>query len=99
MSGAVFWHAGARPAAAADGNIFAVSANGDFNVSAGGSDYGDSVLKLAAAPDLTVADYFTPFNQFMLDENDIDLGSSGPVLLPDSAGNAAHPHLLFTAGK
>jgi hypothetical protein len=27
------------------------------------------------------------------------LGSGGPVLLPDEAGSAAHPHLLVGAGK
>src|SRR5258707_4096399 len=30
---------------------------------------------------------------------DNDLGSGGPILLPDSAGSAAHPHLLAGSGK
>jgi hypothetical protein len=29
----------------------------------------------------------------------LDLGSCGALLLPDEAGSAAHPHLLFTSGK
>jgi len=32
-----------------------------------------------------------------LNAEDLDLGSSGPVLLPDQPGN--HPHVLVTAGK
>ena len=46
---------------------------------------------------LVVRDYFTPFNQKVLDAKDWDLGSQGPVLLPAQAG--AHPHLLVVAGK
>ena len=44
-----------------------------------------------------VRDYFTPFNQKVLDAKDWDLGSQGPVLLPMQAG--ANPHLLVIAGK
>jgi hypothetical protein len=75
------------------------------------ADYGDSVVKLAvdsgsgpANPNangwgLRVADYFTPSNQAYLDSNDLDMGSSGVVLLPGEAGNSAHSHLLLASGK
>lgn len=74
------------------------------------SDYGDSLVKLVydgstpAAPNpngwgLKVVDYFSPANQQVLDDQDLDLGSGGTVLLPDQAGNAANPHLLVEAGK
>jgi hypothetical protein len=56
------------------------------------------LLKLTS-PGLAVLDYFTPFNQKDLGRNDIDLGSSGAVLLPGAAGSMAHPHLLVSAGK
>jgi hypothetical protein len=46
-----------------------------------------------------VLDYFTPFNESVLNTGDVDLGSTGPVLLPDSQGSAAHPHLLVATGK
>src|SRR5262249_47435482 len=57
-----------------------------------------SVLKLSS-PALAVLDFFTPFNQLFLDKSDIDLGSSGAILLPDSVGSTAHRHLMVTAGK
>ena len=39
---------------------------------------------------------FTPFDEDRLNE-DIDLGSGGPVLLPDQTG--PHPHVMVAAGK
>jgi fibronectin type 3 domain-containing protein len=78
-----------------------------------GGDYGDSFLRLTVDPTSTaghqngnpngfglkVVDYFTPSNQATLDQADLDLGSGGELLLPDSAGSTAHPHLLVGAGK
>jgi uncharacterized protein (TIGR03437 family) len=93
---ASFWMGGAAPAADSDGNIYVVSGNGLFDAQ---TSFGDSFLKLASTGSLAVADYFTPFNQAYLDRSDLDLGSSGAVLLPDSAGSSAHPHLLVSAGK
>jgi fibronectin type 3 domain-containing protein len=46
-----------------------------------------------------VADYFTPMNEGNLSNGDTDLGSGAPLLLPASAGSAAHPHLMVGAGK
>lgn len=64
------------------GNIYFTSGNGMFDANTvGGADYGDSVVKLTAAG-LTVADYFTPFNQGGLNGIDADLGSGGPMALP-----------------
>jgi uncharacterized protein (TIGR03437 family) len=90
------WMGGAAPAADAEGNIYAVSGNGRFD--AGGSDLGDSVIKLSSAG-LTVLDSFTPFNQLDLDQQDIDLGSGGALLLPDAAGSLTHPRLMISSGK
>jgi uncharacterized protein (TIGR03437 family) len=97
-----FWQGGAAPAADSSGNIYVVSANGTFDVNLGGSDLGESVIKLSTAPaskSLTVADYFTPYNADELSLKDMDLGSSGALLLPDGAGSAAHPHLLVSGSK
>jgi len=49
------------------------------------------------AKNLSLLDYFTPFNQAQLDHNDNDLGSSGPGTPLCQPG--PHPHLLVTAGK
>jgi len=100
-----FWQAGAGPSS--DGsNLYLMSGNGDFdtNLDANGfptlQDYGDSFIKLSTASStLTVSDYFTPYNQQALSDQDQDLGSAGPMVLPDSVGSAAHPHLLVGCGK
>lgn len=94
------WQADAGPAADNNGNIFVATGNGDFNVvpGAAGRDYGDSVLRLnLEAKSLSVRDYFTPFNQKELNAQDLDLGSQGPVLLPDQPG--PHAHVLVVGGK
>lgn len=93
------WQSDAGPAADDEGNLYIATGNGDFNgAKEGGRDFGDSVLKLRLEGQrLTVRDYFTPFNQKVLDAKDWDLGSQGPVLLPAQAG--ARPHLLVIAGK
>ena len=92
------WAGDTGPAADHDGNVFLATGNGRFDAASGGKDYGDSVLKLAiSGRQLLIRDYFTPFNQNELNENDKDLGSGGPVLLPDQPG--PHRHLLLISGK
>jgi uncharacterized protein (TIGR03437 family) len=93
---ASFWMGGAAPAADAEGNVYAVSGDGQFDPP--GSNFGDSVIKFSSSG-LTVIDYFTPFNQLHLGQADLDLGSSGALLLPDSVGSPEHRHLLICAGK
>ena len=92
------WMGGDGPAADTKGNLFVVTGDGVFDYDVGGLDYGDSVLRLnLAGSNFVVSDYFTPFNQADLLANDLDLGSSGLVLLPDQAG--PFPHLGVVAGK
>lgn len=98
-SGASFWNGGAGPSADEEGNIFVVSANGALDGNSSTAQLDESVIKLAPAPQLSVEDLFTPFNKMLLDRLDLDLGSSGVLLLPDEIGSPAHPHLLFTSGK
>jgi hypothetical protein len=92
------WGGDTGPAADKEGNIFFATGNGKFDVSSGGREYGDSVIKLAlAGHQLVVKDYFTPFNEKELEAKDKDLGSGGPLLLPDQPG--PHPQLLVVSGK
>jgi hypothetical protein len=93
--GGGIWQANGGPAADAAGNIYVVTGNGQFDADSGGTDFGDSFLKIAPAG--TIADYFTPWNQGALNANDFDLGAAGPLLLPDQPG--PHPHLMVSAGK
>jgi len=95
-----FWNGGGGPVVDSNTNLYLETANGIFDVNTGGPDYGDSFVKLATTNNgLSVADYFTPYNQLTLKNGDVDLGSGAPMLLPDSAGSAAHPHLIVGAGK
>ena len=78
------WAAGQGPVADASGNVYVITANGDFNANTGGIDYGDSYLKFSG-PSLAVTDYFTPSDQGTLDTGNIDLGSGGPMLIPGTS--------------
>jgi uncharacterized repeat protein (TIGR03806 family) len=81
-------------------NIYFEVGNGSFSAHTNGGDYGDSFVKLSTISNqLVAADYFAPSNQLSMDVTDNDLGSGGPILLPDSVGSAAHPHLIVGAGK
>jgi hypothetical protein len=90
------WEGDTGPAADKDGNIFVATGNGRFDAEKGGRDYGDTLLKLDGKS-LSIRDYFAPFNVDALDARDHDLGSGGPMLLPDQSG--PHPHLAVVAGK
>lgn len=93
-----FWASDTGPAADPSGNVFIATGNGKFDLAQGGKDYGDTLLKLRVnSSDLQVADYFTPSNADELEAKDHDLGSGGPMLLPDQAG--PHPHLALIGGK
>jgi outer membrane protein assembly factor BamB len=81
-------------------NIFASTAeagSNGFDIPSGGQTYCMSVLKLA--PDITAdpADYFIPANWPLLNSHDMDLSSSGPMVLPDQ--NGPWPHELVVTGK
>jgi len=93
------WMGGNGLSVDANTNLYFETANGSFSANTNGGDYSDSFVKLSTTNGLRVADYFTPYNQASLASADEDLGSGGPLLLPDSVGSAAHPHLIVGAGK
>ena len=85
-----FWQSGAGPAADSQGNIYLLSANGTFDetLNANGfpsrGDFGNSFLKLTPQRGkLSITDYFTMFNVAAENAVDGDLGSGGPMVLPD----------------
>jgi hypothetical protein len=59
------------------GQLLVSTGNAPWN---GRTDFGDSVIELTL-PGLRFRQAFTPSNQAELNENDLDLGSSAPVLL------------------
>ena len=91
--GANVWQGGAGLVADQSGNVFFITANGPFNVNTGGSDFGDSFVKLTLSGNvLNWSDYFTPYDQAYMTANDLDLGSGGIMLL-------TNPNVLIGAGK
>jgi len=94
------WMAGEAPAFDSAGNLYVTTGNGTFDADQAlppKSDYGDSILKISTSTALTVTGWFTPYNQAFLDTQDLDLGSSGVVILPDQPTSPTH--LLVAAGK
>ena len=92
------WQAGSGPAADSNGNIYFETADALFDADLGGADFGDSILKLNMGNNgLSLSDYFTPMSQAIDDQDDLDLASVGPLLLPDEPG--PYPHLLIGSGK
>ena len=89
------WMDGDGVATDSTGSLYFISGDGDFDANTGGNDYGDSFLRLSTSG--TVQDYFSPSVQSTLDQNNLDLGSGGVLLLPDQSG--AHPHEMVSAGK
>jgi hypothetical protein len=88
-----------RGALAADslGNIYCGTGQGTFDPS--NNNFGDSFLRMQpGSGTLTVADYFTPFNNATLFSMDWDAGSGSPLLVPTQVGTL-HPNLLIAGTK
>ena len=92
------WMGGGAPAVDAAGNLFFITGNGTFDANTGGSNYGDSVVRLSTAGGLSVADYFTPLDQASLDANDTDFGSGAATILVDQPAGPV-THLVIGGGK
>jgi archaellum component FlaG (FlaF/FlaG flagellin family) len=91
------WQGNGSLAVDADGNLYFETGNGSAGPSNG--NYNEAFVKLSPAGGLHVVDYFIPSNWQALDQADRDIGSGAPIVLPDAAGSAQHPHLLVGAGK
>ncbi len=97
------WMSGGAPAADFDSSnniysLYFLTGNGSFNASSGGSNYGDSTIKLSTSGSLHVTDYFTPSDQLSLNNVDADHGAGGAAILVDQPSGPVH-HLLIGGGK
>jgi hypothetical protein len=91
------------------GALYTVLGNGLFDATLTGSDfpinadYGNAAVKLSltgASNSLTVTDYFTMWDTTTESQDDVDLGSGSPLLLPDQTdSNGVTQHLMLVAGK
>ena len=90
------WQSGGGIAADNDGNLYPLTAEGNFDVNVGGQGYTEAVLKLSGSS-LTLSDYFIPWDVAFINSKDLDLSGGSPVVLPDQDG--PFPHVLVAAGK
>ena len=101
------WQSAAAPAIDPNGFLYVTLGNGKFDTTLDTNgfpsqgNYGNCFVKLAPANNsLSVADYWTMFNSPEESSLDQDLGSSGPIVLPDMTdGNGIQRHLAVAAGK
>jgi outer membrane protein assembly factor BamB len=93
------WQAGNGLAADEAGYIYVETAETGphgYDVPNGGQTYCNSVVKLSPTT-LEVADYFTPWSVAFLNSHDLDLSSTGALILPDQDG--PYVHELIAGGK
>ncbi|MEO8370170.1 MAG: hypothetical protein ABI806_13295 [Candidatus Solibacter sp.] len=74
-SGGAFWQSGRGPAADRQGNIYAVTGNGDYDAT---RNFSQSFIKLSPGGP-ALLDFFTPKDWQVMSQNDFDL--SGPALV------------------
>ncbi len=89
------WMSGGGIAVDAEGNLYFTNGNGTFDGDAGGPDLAMAVEKLS--PTLGVEDYFSPYDEAALSDDDLDYGCSSVVLLPTQSG--ADPNQILTESK
>jgi hypothetical protein len=73
------WMSGRGPAVDAGGNVYFITGNGDWN---GTHNFGETILKFGSTAGMPLLDWFTPDNWSSLNAGDVDLGSTGPILVP-----------------
>jgi len=100
------WMSGTAPAADAAGNIYFLIGNGTFDTTLNASglpsqgDCGNCYVKVSSTAPLKLIDYFTPLNTVAESNVDEDLGSGGPLLLPDvTDASGKTRHLAVGSGK
>ena len=93
-NGGSFWQSGRGPVADPEGNLYAVTGNGDYD---GIHNFGESFVKLSSTLS-GILDSFTPADWKSMSDNDFDL-SAGPALITGThtfigADKAGHLYVL-----
>ena len=92
------WESGCGPGVDTNGDLITITGNGIFDTSTPTIDYGDSFLRLTpGAGTLSVTSSFTPLDELMLEDEDLDMGSGGNLMFPVQPG--PNPNLMIGAGK
>ncbi len=90
------WQSGGGIAADAQGNLYFVIGNGTVGVGTDAANVlnrGESAMKLTpSGSTLTVSSFFTPYNYQVLEADDLDYGTLGAFLIPNT-------NLFFTGCK
>ena len=104
-SEAGIWQSGGGLVSDGTGRIILATGNGVAPAPMSGDSppatLGESVVRLAVNADgsLTPQSFFSPYDNVKLNQDDMDLGSGGPMAIPASFGTAAHPHMVVQVGK
>ncbi|HTS16784.1 MAG TPA: pyrrolo-quinoline quinone [Verrucomicrobiae bacterium] len=101
------WMSGDGLATDSSNNIYFLDANGTFdetllpNGFPADGDFGNAFIKLSTASNtLAVADYFATYTNAYENDNDLDLGSGGELVLPDMIDGLGNTRQLAVgAGK
>jgi hypothetical protein len=83
-SGSGVWQSGRPPAIDAAGNAYLFTGNAYGNGYDGINNFSESVLEFETSHGLELYNWFTPANWSYLDAHDLDLTSSGPMLIADT---------------
>jgi len=104
--GGGIWQAGGSLLSDKPGEILLASGNGEVPPAPlpGATPpphLGESAIRLQVLPTgkLSAKDFWTPCNAQQLSDDDHDIGSGAPLVLPDSFGTPAVPHPLVVVGK
>ncbi len=99
------WMSGGAPASDSSGSVYLSTGNGSFAYTSNsptpvpsGIDLSMSFIKFNSTS-LAVQDFYSPANEATWSGQDMDISSSGVIVLPDGAGPSAHPDLLFGSDK
>ena len=79
------WMAGQGISVGDDGNLYVVTGNGSTGADNNDMNGGRSESLIKLSPQLEVLDWYTPTNYNHLDDKDLDYGSDGALIIPNSS--------------